>query len=336
MVNTTSKQASLLGIILLAALLAASVISLVIIGLDSSSSTRNEDRKAEGKSYVIYTGYNHTVLLRPNIVYDNSSYLAEKPYVFLSLVKEVKLEYYVYMGGEGSLEGEYIVDVSMGDGGTWEKSLFHREPRSLNNSVHGSVSLNMTEAEEIINKVRKETRTFTPTYLLVLTIHLRGTASIAGQSTPIRINSRHTITLDYSANRLVFSDKTRRFTGNIAALPTTSRSGRTYVLGSPLPPYLMLISSVGGAGLVYYRFFAARTEDPDKAAEKEYRDIIVGAGNPPSNGRTVEVSSLEELARIGVMLEKPVLRGPGSYYVVDGDTLYTYRGNNRRSGEKNR
>ena len=315
---------SRLGAALLVGLLGVALFSLIVIGVDLSNHSSSPSGM-EGSLYTLTAGYTHTAYLKPNIVYDNKTRLASGSYVFLSLVKALSISYEAELHG-ASANGTYVLKASIGDGETWEKTVMVKGPERFKGIFNNTLNINMTSLEEIISKVRKETKTYSPTYQLIITARIQGTLRSGNYSKPLLLEVKHPITLDYSSNKLVFSATSRKISGMIGSLGPQSSGDKGYMLGSRVTPYLLLVSSAGGMGAAYYALIARRRTVGDAEAEEEYKDIIVSGGEPPETPRRVEVAGLRELARIGVMLEKPVVKGPRTYYVLDGENLYTYTG----------
>ncbi len=313
---------SKLGAALLVGFLGVAVFSLIVIGVDSSNHSPSPSA-LEDSLYTLTAGYTHTAYLKPNIVYDNKTKLTGGSYAFLSLVKALSIGYQAEIHG-ASLNGTYVLKASIGDGETWEKTVMIKGPERFEDSFNNTLNINVTRLENIISMVLKETKTYSPSYQLIITARIQGTLRSGNHSRPLLLEVKHPITLDYSSNKLVFSATSRKISGMIGSLGPQNNRDKGYVLGSRITPYLLLVSSAGGMGAAYYALIARRKPVGDAEAEEEYKDIIVSGGEPPETPRRVEVAGLRELARIGVMLEKPVVKGPKTYYVLDGETLYTY------------
>ncbi len=298
----------------------------------------------KGKYSHIAT-YNYTAILEPNILY-NKTIIGYNETIYTPLLKmlNITLRYHLQsIPSITSFYGTYKFRILIEDPDKWSKEYMSlSEKEFLTPNLTYILSINFTKLSDLVKSIRKELDL--PTAAQKFYIHI-----IPVIDTKFRIKDRElseelkpilSIEVDNFNKKLVFTgleykvqkdikDKViRTKTLNILGL-TLSISMLRYML------YLALIPIVLAIPLTF--IISGGKVREVKLIEQimnKYKDLIINVKEIKTSNpkHYIEVSSFEELVKIAINIERPILHevresreGIIHQFRVIGDCIYTYK-----------
>lgn len=265
--------------------------------------------------------------------------------VFLQVVDDIEVTFDWHLepppGHEADVSGSGQLLVEVSDGSGWRRTVELGEPRDIDGPEASlRAPLDVTRIQRLVTSVQGATGATGTSQTLTVMADLRIEGTIAGEPVTDELRPAAAFTLDEL--RLQPPSAEGEDGGLVSSTPGTvdvggGGAGTVDVLGRPLAVPVVRAAAVGFgviALLLAAAWVALRRRERARTPEEHIRaryDVIATAGMAPADGRTrVEVSTIEDLVRLGERLSQPVLEVPltdgGTAYIVDdGYSLYRYR-----------
>jgi hypothetical protein len=190
-----------------------------------------------------------------------------------------------------------------------------------------------TELDQIITKLAAETGISTTSYY---SLEITPTFTINANTTAGPIQQTFTPTLTISFIRadqgdvITIEDLRQTKTGAITENQTQTRSD---ILNQRYASYILITISI--AGLFFSTYFYIKTKPTTEKPSLEkltapYKELIAKTTQkPPETKTTINMETLEDLAKIAETLARPILHATEAeehtFYIIDNNTKYQYK-----------
>ncbi|MEM0057889.1 MAG: DUF5305 family protein [Candidatus Bathyarchaeia archaeon] len=289
-------------------------------------------------TYTSTATYDYTAILQtPNIIYNNKTTLKpeDQTPIYTRLTRQINLT--LTYNFEASLPAEtqitYTITQTLKTT-AWTHQIY-MEPTTTTNQTQIQITLPpiiKVELDQIKNKIDSETGTTTTTYTLEIT----PTFTVKANTSAGQIYQTFTPTLTVTFQRTEKGEitsleplqqtKTGRITQNQTITHPEAINQRYMAYG---------LTAITLSGLAFSIYFHNKTKPktPKKPIEKlmaPHKNLIAETTQkPPTTPTTIEVKTLEDLAKIAEILAKPILHtteaDQHTFYIIDNNTKYQYK-----------
>ena len=297
-------------------------------------------------SYRHSLKYNHVALLKPNIIY-NKTIIKGNETIYTPLLKELNITLTYTFNSKpktSGFNGVYTVDVVIEEEGKWSKKYMSIGPISFNgNKFTRTLSINFTDVTLLVKSIRKELNlpvSGHPYNILVIP-HISVNFTIHGKEFSDEIQPVLTIGVDGVSRKVSFKGKeysmNKDIKDNIITAKIISIGGfnidvislkyATYIASASMIALIILLTIVRGKKI-------SEKVPSIESILDEYKDIIinVNAVALESAKHVVEIASFDELVKVALNAEKPILHRTVSmdkgkiheFYVIT-DIVYSYK-----------
>lgn len=288
-------------------------------------------------TYTSRISYDYTAVLQtPNTIYNNKTSLKpeDQTPIYTRLTRQINLTLtYTF---EASLPAETQIDYTITQTlktAAWTHQI-HVEPLKTTGQTQIRVILPpivKAELDQIKNKVDSETGTTTTTYTLEIT----PTFTVKANTSVGQIHQTFTPTLTVAFQRTEKGEITtieplqQEKTGHITQSQTIAHPE---VVNQRYLAYSLEAIALVGLAYSLHLQYKTKPKDTQKTIERlmaPHKDLIVEtAQKPPVTETTVDVKSLEDLAKIAEILVKPILHvtegDQHTFYIMDDNIKYQY------------
>jgi len=292
--------------------------------------------------YQQQADYNYVASIKPSLLYENRTTLLPGETAYRSLIKilNVSLTYnFTSTPSPEHVEITYGVSAVLEAEGQWSKGFVLASEKTQNTpEIKETYQLNLTEIEDLIKIIEKETDTRASTYYykIVPKIHLNSSineVSIIEEYTPtLQIKLAPTILeftgLSHTKPESIGNHETHETTWSTAGLTTTVRNMRYF-------SYALVLLFSGCLILTVWRMQKIPPLPFMEMIKKEYRERIIEAKEPLTKKvekATIKVESVEDLVKASEETFKPIIhetttikKGKAkrhTLYVLDADIKY--------------
>lgn len=324
------------------------VISIVIVASSflmmafSYSHPVVEERTITLCNYIAKSNYDYVAYLRPNIVYDNASIISSgEGVLFLRLVKHVDVNYtFDFIVNKPAVTVvTSTFELKLVSPKKWEKSLLFMPGGEVEGestvSINSSFTLNFGDILSIIELIEDETGTRSNVYdlLLIAKVNVLSSTDYGLISLPINHTLRITLRNSMGGGQLIEIT-------NLSYKEPGSITKREVVINEDVKFRLYASYALLGVGLVLltpstYFFLTNRKKDGGRSIEsiiKPLEEYLIEVKELPFKNKdvlSVEVKSIDDLAKIAEGLGKPILLKRVSnrsaiLRLIDGNVLYEY------------
>jgi len=292
-----------------------------------------------------HTGtYNYVAELKPNIIYSNETTLTPgEGTLYTAIVDHINLTFTYAFACNPEPENstlEHHIMIQLESPGKWAKTLSDTEAEEalkLNGVVNFTMHVNCTKIREIVDNIDKETGTRSTTY----NINVKPTIHVVANTTTENIDETFT-------PELAVSFKTEANKGNYIAIENlkqtkpgeitkTHRTPLTWVEYQRTGSYVATAATatcLAFSAFLYVRYKPAvlptkQTEKLIKKLTDSYKELIAETTQkPPETKTTINMETLEDLAKTAEILARPILHATDGedhvFYIVDNNTKYQY------------
>jgi len=289
-------------------------------------------------TYTSTATYDYTAILQtPNIIYNNKTILKpeDQTPIYTRLTRQINLT--LTYNFEASLPTEtqitYTITQTLKTT-AWTYQIY-TEPPTTTSQTQIQITLppiTKTTLDQIKNKIDAETGTTTTTYTLEIT----PTFTVKANTSAGQIHQTFTPTLTVTFQRTEKGETTsleplqQTKTGRITQTQTITHPeavNQRYMAYS--------LTALALSGLAFSTYFHNKTKPktPKKPIEKlmaPHKDLIAETTQkPPTTQTTIEVKTLEDLAKIAEILAKPILHTieaeQHTFYIIDNNIKYQYK-----------
>lgn len=296
--------------------------------------------------YQQQADYNYVASIKPSVLYENRNTLYPGETAYRSLIKglNISLTYnFTSKPSPNHVEITYGVSAVLEAEGQWSKQFVLTLERTENTpSIKETYELNLTEIEELIETIEKETDTRASTcyYKIVPKIHLNSSingVSVSKEYTPtFQIKLAPTI-LEFTGVSHIKpgsngTHETYETTWNFYGLKTTVRNMRYF-------SYALALLFSGCLAFIVWRIQKMPPPKFMDTIKKEYREKIIETTQTSSEElkkTTIKVKSLEDLIKVSEETFKPIIHEETTtikqkkktkthtFYILDADIKYEY------------
>jgi len=294
--------------------------------------------------YRQQANYNYVAFLKPSVIYENRNTLLAGETAYRSLIKSLNISLtYNFTSNPppNHVEITYGISAVLEAEGQWSKQFVLTSEKTQNTpDIKETYQLNLTEIEELIKTIEKETDTRASTYYykIVPKIHLNSSineVSIIEEYTPtLQIKLAPTILeftgLSHTKPESIENQETYEATWSFAGLTTTVRN-----MGYFSYALVLLFSSC----LTFTVWRMQKIPPPPfmETIKQEHREKIIEAKEPLTQKiekATITVESVEDLVKVSEETFKPIIHETTTIkkgkvkrhtlYVLDTDIKYEF------------
>lgn len=288
--------------------------------------------------------YTYTASIKPSVLYENRTTLLPGETAYSSLIKSLNISLTYNFTSNPSpehVEITYGVSAVLEAEGQWSKQFVLTSEKTENTpEIKETYQLNLTEIEELIKTIEKETDIHASTYYYKIVPKIRLNASTAGESiieeyTPtLQIKLAPTILeftgLSHTKPESIGHHETYEATWSSAGLTTTVRNMRYF-------SYALVLLFSGCLAFTVWRMQKIPSPPFMEMIKKEHRERIIEAKEPLTKKiekATIKVESVEDLVKVSEETFKPIIHETTTIkkgkvkrhtlYVLDTDIKYEF------------
>lgn len=289
-------------------------------------------------TYKSKATYDYTAILQtPNTIYNNKSTLKPEDQlpIYTRITRQINLTLtYTF---ESSLQAEAQITYTITEtlkAPAWTHQIYAVPPQTTNQT---QIQITLppiikAELDQIKSKIDAETGTTTTAYTLEIT----PTFTITANTSAGQIHQTFTPTLTVTFKRTEQGETTsieplhQTKTGEITQSQTITHPE---AINQRYMAYSLTVIALTGLALSAYFYNKTKPKTIQKPIEKimaPHKDLIAEtAQRPPRTENTIEVKSLQDLAKIAEILAKPILHAKENqehiFYILDNNTKYLYK-----------
>ncbi|MCP8313497.1 MAG: hypothetical protein H3Z53_03880 [archaeon] len=299
---------------------------------------------SETQTITLYTYghtaiYNYTADLEPNIIYNKTTLKPNEGTLYTNIVEYLNITFnYTFTSTPEpiNLTIQYQTVVQIKSFGKWERNFTAIEAQEilqLTNDLNFTLQISPKKIAEIVNQIDNETGISSPGY----NINIRPTIHIIANTTSgniddvfdpwIAVAFKQDSTIGrYIVIEPLTTTKTERIT-------ETNQIPQPWVESLRTASIMFSIVSVSGLTLTTRLYLknkpAKPKEKPITKIISPYKEIIAETTQKPLTLTTINVKTLEDMAKIAESLAKPILylmeETEHTFYIIDGQITYQYK-----------
>lgn len=285
--------------------------------------------------------YNYVAKLKPNIIYGNKTTLVPgEGALYTAIVKQINLTFTYVFSCNPKPENTTIshqITIQVESPRRWTKKLSDAEAKEmfkLSSGLNFSIQVNCTKIRELVDSIDRETGTRSSTYSIHIKLEIHITANVAKQKINETFTPELTIAFKSEAekgNYIDIQNLNQTKPGAITEthqifLPKVQTQRTTSYVATAITAIALIISA-----FLYVRY--KPPTPPEKIIEKlkaPYKELIAETTQkPPETETTIEVGTIEDLAKIAEILAKPIFHvsfnKTNLFYVLDTDIKYQFK-----------
>jgi len=289
-----------------------------------------------------HTGtYDYVAQLKPSIIYGNKTTLMPgEGALYTAIVKQINLTFTYVFSCNPKPENTTIshqITILVESPGRWMKKLSDAEAKEmfkLSSGLNFSIQVNCTKIRELVDSIDRETGTRSSTYSIHIKPEIRITANITKQKINETFTPELTIAFKSEAEKGNYIDIQNLNQTKPGAITETHQIFLPRVQTQRTISYVATV--VTAIALIISAFLYVRYKPPappEKIIEKHtapYNDLIAKTTKPaPETETTIEIETLEDLAKIAEILARPILHTKKgeehTFYIIDNNTKYQYK-----------
>jgi hypothetical protein len=284
--------------------------------------------------------YDYIAELKPNIIYNKTTLTPGEGTLYTAIVNQINLTFTYAFTSNPEPENstiEHNIIIQLESPGKWTKTLSDAEAQEmlkLSSSLNFTMQVNCTKIRELVDSIDKETGTRSTTY----NINIKPAIHVVANVTTETIDENFT-------PELTVGFKTEAEKGNYIAIENLQQT-KPSALTKTQSIYLQWVenqragsyiaTAATTAALAISAFLYIKTKPPTtptKIIEKltaPYKELIAKTTKPaPETKTTIELETLEDLAKTAEILARPILHATDgkehTFYVIDNNTKYQHK-----------
>ena len=288
-----------------------------------------------------HTGtFNYTAVLKPNIIYNKTTLKPGEGILYDAIVNQINLTYsYAFDSFPKpiSVSTDPKTTIQLESPEKWTRTLTDDEAKNLL-QIKGSEKLNMlinhTKIQDVVDQIDKETGIRSSSYNLKILSTIRIKAET--QSRPVEDVFTQELAVAFisggeKGNYISIEDMQKTESDKI------TQEKEIYVVeveGRRRDSYLFIALSSIALGFTTFLYIQGRPKAPPKRTIKKiidpYKDLITETTETPlKTEKTINMKSLEDLAKIAEILARPIIHATEAehhiFYIIDNETKYQYK-----------
>ncbi|MCP8316096.1 MAG: hypothetical protein H3Z52_09555 [archaeon] len=283
--------------------------------------------------------YDYIAQLKPNIIYNKTTLTPDEGTLYTNIVNYINITFtYTFTSTPKPTNQtvQHQISVQLESPGKWARdftTIETQEILQLTNDLNFTLQINPTKIAEIVGQIDNETGISSANYRINIrpTIHI--IANVTASIIEDTFNPQLTIAF-------VQDSASGRY---IAIWPLKTRIEKTTGTEQILQPWVanlriasIMFAIASASGLTIATGLYIKTRPKEKSMAKimaPYKEIIAETTQkPPETNITINVKTLEDLAKIADTLTKPVLylkeEKDHNFYVIDDQITYQYKTKN--------
>ena len=332
-------------LILILALLLLISTSITVYSLAQPSTVTN---KVDENISQMETNYEYKATISPNVLYPEGGTIEVSDTMFKKITTAIPfdLNSTIHSGKEVLAKGTYEVLLLVKAGDLWEKTFLLEEKQSFEHKstniaiIDKPYLIDMSKINSFITKVEEETGVRSDQYSIEVSPNIQGTITYAGKEVPFKMEEK--LIFQSSYDKIVLaSEKSATSVTPFTTSETYTNSFQmlgldlpisTVQLVSSLLSFLLLITiiALGYKNIAKLRVKRVTTQI-DKINKKYGSRIITVSKKINMVNKSIftlysfkSVLKLSEDKELPIFFYRDSLEEIGTYFVVDGDYLYTY------------
>lgn len=332
-------------LILILALLLLISISITVYSLAQPSTVTN---KVDENISQMETNYEYKATISPNMLYPEGGTIEVSDTMFKKITTAIPFDINsrIHSGKEVLVKGTYEVLLLVKAGDLWEKTFPLEQKQSFEHQstkiaiIDKSFSIDMNKINSFITKVEEETGVRSDQYSIEVSPNIQGTITYAGKEVPLKIEDK--LIFQYSYDKIVLASE--KSVSSVTPFTTSETYTNTFqILGIVLPvntvqvfssllSFLLLVAIIAIGYKNFAKLRVKRVTTQIEKINKKYGSRIITVSKKINmvNKSIFTLYSFKSVLKLSEDKELPIffyrdsLEETGTYFVVDGDYLYTY------------
>ena len=294
-------------------------------------------------TYTQTATYDYTAILSSNTIYNISTLLPGEGPLYTAILEEIKItfeyEFTSYPPATNATTNPAIT-IEIQSPEKWTRTLSELEARELlqlNGSIGFTLTLNHTQISQFIQAIEEEVGLSTNTYNINIKPEIHQTATITGRKITETFTPQLTISLvtgGDQGNHITIEnlqhDKPGQITETTQLYNEKLEGQRNDATGFTALSAIILATTT--ALYLQQRPRTPQTK-PMKKIIAPYSDLITETTEPPPDTpTTININTLEDLAKTAEILARPILHTQQgtqhTFYIIDQDTKYQHKTQN--------
>lgn len=311
---------------------------LVYLAFYSQSLPQTESQTRLLASYVEQGRYDYVATLTPNLLYNSTSLRLGQGSLFESITKSMNITFTYTLDASSSVTVVVAPSYSITLGSPkWNLTYYNvTMPTVTNNSQNTFISkilwINMTRIGSIIRQIETQTGYSASEYVVNVQPLLTGSIQASNQRAGLDFAPVMQLTL--SNGVIQPSGTSHTNSGSLKDTTITANQATSNLRWISLFGLGIVLTGLGASS--WLTTLPPRT-NPEQELEKTirpYQELVAWTNTPPpSDTRTIETTSWNDLAKVADSLGKPILHFASherqnntnhTFYVLDGATIYGY------------
>ncbi len=308
----------------------------VVMGIASFSREPSLEVKRTVELYSYTSIFDVDYILRPNALFNESKVDSRSyKFMYISLVRYIEVNHTFTTIGAGSVNGNVRIIVSVSHPDGWAKEYKRFEVPLSREITSTAFTINLSDVLRLMDALTRDIEISYDNFRLVIEAFVVADVSVGNRVDRLYVPHPITLNVKSSANRIVGP-------ANLTVEDTETQSyvekKPVYMLGMDIEfarGISLLIVALSAVGIAFSSLKARSPPSPLRPilrSEAKYKALIVEASDSPvlsSSYYIVELSSLDELAKVARLLERPILKyrpreKPDEYIYAIHDKEYTY------------
>ena len=297
-------------------------------------------------SYQHNGTYNYVAKLKPNFIYNKTTLNPGEGTLYTAIVEYVNLTFNYAFTCDPKSENitlNHEIEIQIESPGRWLRTLQPTEAQEIlkiTGNLNWTMQVNSTKIRQLVEAIDKEIYGITrsTTYNINIKPKIHVTANI------------NTQTIDETFTpELTIAFKTEAEKGNYIAIEKLNQTKQSKITETRQIPLLQvqtqrtisqIATAITATALTISAFLYIKYKPPSPptiTAEKRlkkltdpYKELIAKTTQkPPKTETTIEVESIEDLAKIAEILARPILHATEAeehiFYIIDNDTKYQFK-----------
>ncbi len=275
----------------------------------------------------------YTAEVNESLIYNNETKLPEGVPLYKRLLKsmDIWIDYEVSSPqGIAKVQGEatpLLTLVSV----TWTKTFPIGDKIEVNGTrIHYDGYLNLTEVNELISQLEKETGTMPREVNVSLILNIRLTVTTGEGSVYIQ-QASPTLTLMLDKDEPLVKVEKRGLSHTyldkkVETYPVYIGSGSLKITVASARVVFLLTSIVLAPALVIMYMRREKREETElEKIMKKYGDLVTEGRILSLEGKTVvEVNQFKKLAELADAIQEPIIKQGNEFYLIDNEVVYKY------------
>lgn len=288
-----------------------------------------------------HTGtFNYTAVLKPNMIYNKTILRPGEGILYEAIVDHVVLSYSHEFDGfpdPMNVSTDQRLTVKVESPEKWTRTLTDEEAEDLlrlTGSERYNMLINHTRIQEIVDQINKETGVRSSSY------NLRILPSVSVRATTQYGTVEDTFQQELVVAFILGGDK-----GSYISLEELQKTKSDEITRERevlveevedirRESILFVTLSSVVLGFTAYMYVRERPEAPPRREIRRiidpYRDLITETSEtPPETGKTINMNSMEDLAKTAEILARPIIHvemeGQHVFYIIDSETKYQFK-----------